>query len=131
MSLRRLLILLLLVLAPLPIAAVEPAWACSCADVIAQQQVTLPTPEGAAACGYGSGTCGDTVTSAAGAERLSAYRSLVFWSGSGLVLLAVTGGLAWVLTLPGGRVAAASGQQAAREPGDGVDPAERPVKRTK
>jgi hypothetical protein len=101
--------------------------------------VTLPTSEEAAACGYRfdqGGRCGGDEVVSAGighrerAERVSAYRSLVFWSGSGLILLAVTGGLAWVMSLPGGRVAVVSGQAVAREPGDGVDSAGRPSRRT-
>ncbi|WP_328464019.1 hypothetical protein OHA21_39545 [Actinoplanes sp. NBC_00393] len=87
MSLRRLLALLLLVLTPLPAAAV--------------------------------------------AEWISAYRALVFWTGTGLILLAVAGGLAWVLHFPGGRVAAVSGPVAARNRRDGVVSAGRSITRTR
>ena len=83
MSLRRLLTLLLLVLAPIPIAAAEPA-----------------------------------------------YRAVVFWAGSGVILLAVAGGLASVLQFPGGRGAAVSGQPVAWEPRDGAGSAGRALART-
>ncbi|MEU4422927.1 hypothetical protein AB0F81_20060 [Actinoplanes sp. NPDC024001] len=51
-------------------------------------------------------------------ERAAAYRSMVFWAGSGLIFLAVAGGVAWVLRLPGGRVAAVSGQPVAPDSRD-------------
>lgn len=152
MSLRRLLMLLLLVLAPLPIAAAEPAWACPCAVAASRSAgpafgadstaegsggrlVTLSTVDDVVCAGAASECTGDGVVNAARShrehvERVSAYRTSVFWAGSGLVVFAVAGGMAWVLRLPGGRVAAMSGPDAACRPRDGQTSAGRCSART-
>ncbi|MDI6099072.1 hypothetical protein QLQ12_30565 [Actinoplanes sp. NEAU-A12] len=150
LHLRRALVLLLLVLAPVPIAA-QPAWACSCAtgfdpversdtafvgvadDVDAGwlgnevkvefavesvlkgeagKTVTLVTMKSSASCGYKFveggryrvfATDGET-NSCDGNELLSAGHGtggdrtrMIFWGGTTLVLMAVAGGVTWLV----------------------------------
>ncbi|SDT73663.1 hypothetical protein [Actinoplanes derwentensis] len=150
--LRRALVLLLLVLAPISVAG-SPAWACSCAtgfdplersevafvgvveDVDADwvgsdvevefavesvlkgdpgSKVTLITAEDSASCGYGfveGGryqvySVGGATSSCDGNELLARMhrevedRTRIFWVGSALVLVAVAGGLGWLIRHP-------------------------------
>jgi hypothetical protein len=147
--LRRVLVLLLLVLAPIPVAA-RPAWACSCASGfdplersdsafvgVAEEvdagwfgdevevafavesvlkgdpgrSVTLVTMKDSASCGYrfveGGRyrvyAAGGETTSCDGNELLSTGhgtggdRTRIFWGGTALVVLAVAGGLTWLV----------------------------------
>jgi hypothetical protein len=151
LHLRRFLVLLLLVLAPLPVTA-RPAWACSCADNTdplgrsqtafvgvaedvdgplfgnevevrfavesvlkgdGDDSVTLVTMKDSASCGYAFveggryrvfATDGETNV-CDGNELLSTGhdidggtdRTVIFWGGTMLVLLFVSGGVIWLI----------------------------------
>ncbi|MEV0896916.1 hypothetical protein [Actinoplanes sp. NPDC049802] len=151
--LRRVLVLVLLVLAPVPVAA-RPAWACSCAsgfdplenaDVAfvgvaeevddrllgtsvdvrfavesvlkgdAGDSVTLVTNKDEASCGYGfveggryrvyavdgqTNLCDGNELLATGVNVDSDGRSRIFWIGSVLVVVAVVGGVTWLIRNP-------------------------------
>lgn len=150
--LRRVLVLLLFVLAPLPLAA-SPAWACSCAggfdpleraemafvgvvedmddeligsDVKVEfavesilkgdpgKKVTLVTAKDEASCGYRFVEGGryqvysvDGATSSCDGNEMLARmhqevedRTRIFWAGSVLVLIAVAGGVTWLIRHP-------------------------------
>jgi hypothetical protein len=149
LHLRRVLVLLLLVLAPSPVAA-RPAWACSCAadfdpleraevafvgvadDVDpdwfgnevevsfavesvlkgdAGESVTLVTMKDSASCGYGFVEGGRYRVYASGGETWSCDGNellstghgsgdrtrMIFWGGTVFVLLAVAGGVTWLI----------------------------------
>ncbi|WP_430779614.1 hypothetical protein [Actinoplanes sp. G11-F43] len=150
--LRRVVVLLLLVLAPLPVVA-SPAWACSCAGgfdrleraelafvgVVEEvdgdwigpdtevefavesvlkgdpgKRVTLVTAKDSASCGYefveGGRyqvySVGGATSSCDGNEMLARMhrevedRTRIFWVGSVFVLIAVAGGVSWLIRHP-------------------------------